>query len=64
MKKYRLLILLLIATLHFVACEDDNTDPFDFDCPDLEANIGELCRAQDSNGVWFDGRVTINCECV
>lgn len=39
---------------------DDEDDDDDFDCPDLEANIGDTCESQNGN----DGTINENCECV
>ncbi|GGG06593.1 hypothetical protein GCM10011344_03820 [Dokdonia pacifica] len=40
-------------------CDDEDDGNDDFDCPDLEANIGDACESQNGN----NGIINENCEC-
>ena len=50
-----LIFLIAICFTVFVSCEKDET----FDCPEIEANIGDPC-----DGGSVVGTISEDCECV
>ena len=50
-----LILLLAICLTVFVSCEKEET----FDCPEIEANIGDPC---ENDGV--EGTISEDCECI
>ena len=59
MKTLKNLIYLLIVFLFISSCSSDDESLPNFDCPEIEANIGDPC---ENDGV--EGTISEDCECL
>ena len=54
----RLILLIAVCLTVFVSCEEEESQTFD--CPEIEANIGDFCLEGNGN----PGIVSADCECI